>query len=623
MSVLFRRAAVFIGIAVVPSLALAQSGWFWQNPLPQGNALWALATPDVNTSVAVGNFGTIVRTTDGGATWTVQSSGTTNNLFAVSFVDASTGWAVGASEDYRSGIILHTTDGGLTWTPQASPTTNALSGVDFVDAETGTAVGLHGTILHTTDGGATWLAQDSGTDYWFFGVSFVDQNTGWVVGGLETILHTTDGGATWTWQHHSERCCNGLHAVSFIDPLTGWAAGGFFNAYEGEVLLLHTTDGGENWTRQWSEPGGTIDGASFVDANVGTVVIGGRLYRTTDGGETWTLQNNLEYAEAISFVDANTGTAVGGGIERTTDGGESWSLQSSGYYFDFPAVSFVDANTGWVVGSRGAILRTTDGGATWRLQESGTDRYLYGVSFVDANTGWAVGEGPIILHTDDGGETWIRQLIGYSFRLRAVSFVDTSTGWVVGELGVIWHTTDGGQHWYSQSSGTRDYLFGVSFVDANDGWAVGGVSSTPLFCTPSMGAPPGHLNPVIARGRSTASPSSMRTPDGRWAADIHSGTSSPRQTAAPRGLRSMRVPRMAGTVSHSRMLEMGPPSGATYFTRPMAELRGDASLVRPPVSSRRSPLWMPIRPPQWAMEPFSAPTPVANRGRRSFKRGQH
>ncbi len=39
--------------------------------------------------------GTILRTTNGGTTWTSQTSGTTNHLYGVSFTDANTGTAVG------------------------------------------------------------------------------------------------------------------------------------------------------------------------------------------------------------------------------------------------------------------------------------------------------------------------------------------------------------------------------------------------------------------------------------------------------------------------------------------------------------------------------------------------
>jgi len=84
-----------------------RSGWFWQNPLPQGNALNGVSFTDANTGTAVGEAGTIVRTTDGGETWVTQDSGTTSALNGVSFTDANTGTAVG-----QNGTILRTTDGG-------------------------------------------------------------------------------------------------------------------------------------------------------------------------------------------------------------------------------------------------------------------------------------------------------------------------------------------------------------------------------------------------------------------------------------------------------------------------------------------------------------------------------
>jgi photosystem II stability/assembly factor-like uncharacterized protein len=108
---------------------------------------------DVNAGIAVGTEGTILRTTDGGATWARQSSGTTAVLYGVSFVNADTATVVGYDGTTRLPVILRTTDGGATWTPQESGTNNSLGGVFFVDANTGWAVGGGGTILHTTTGG--------------------------------------------------------------------------------------------------------------------------------------------------------------------------------------------------------------------------------------------------------------------------------------------------------------------------------------------------------------------------------------------------------------------------------------------------------------------------------------
>src|SRR6266446_357618 len=85
----------------------SSSQWHWQNPLPQGNNLRGAAFVDANTGTVVGEYGTIVRTTDGGNSWTIQASGTTETLWAVSFTDANHGTAVG-----EGGVIVRTTHAG-------------------------------------------------------------------------------------------------------------------------------------------------------------------------------------------------------------------------------------------------------------------------------------------------------------------------------------------------------------------------------------------------------------------------------------------------------------------------------------------------------------------------------
>ncbi len=191
--------------------------WFSQNPLPQGNILEAVHFVNATTGTAVGWFGTILRTTDGGSTWVVQTSGTTDFLYGVSFTDATTGTAVGTG-----GTILRTTDGGSSWVSQSSGTTRVLFGVSFADATTGTAVGDVGTILRTTDGGSSWVSQTSGTTV-LWGVSFADATTGTAVGDGGTIHQTTNGGSSWVSQTSGTRI--GLWGVSFTDATTGTAVG--------------------------------------------------------------------------------------------------------------------------------------------------------------------------------------------------------------------------------------------------------------------------------------------------------------------------------------------------------------------------------------------------------------
>jgi photosystem II stability/assembly factor-like uncharacterized protein len=116
---------------------------------------------NANTVTAVGDFVNVIqRTINGGASWTLQTSGVGNTLSGVWFTDANTGFVVGGQGSCSPSIstILRTTDGGATWKPQISGTTRAIIGVFFIDANTGWAVGEYGTILHTTTGGQAGAA---------------------------------------------------------------------------------------------------------------------------------------------------------------------------------------------------------------------------------------------------------------------------------------------------------------------------------------------------------------------------------------------------------------------------------------------------------------------------------
>jgi photosystem II stability/assembly factor-like uncharacterized protein len=172
--------------------AYSQPGWFWQNPLPQGHTLNSVKFINTTTGWAVGDGGTILRTTNSGLNWTSQTSGTTHYLNSVSFTDANTGTAVGGI--YRVSTILRTTNGGINWTSQSSGTTNHLWCVNFTDANIGTAVGDLGTILRTTNGGTNWTSQSSGTTIELNCVSFSDADNGTAVGNNGIILRTTNGG---------------------------------------------------------------------------------------------------------------------------------------------------------------------------------------------------------------------------------------------------------------------------------------------------------------------------------------------------------------------------------------------------------------------------------------------
>jgi len=137
--------------------------------------------------------GIVVRTTDGGANWMPAQSLSggfqqPNGGQDVHFADASTGWIATQG-------ILKSTDGGATWTKQET-TISSVRAVHFLNGLIGWAVGSNGSIIHTTDGGTTWTEQASGNSNSLSGIHFADSLIGFAVGNGGTILATKDGGGS-------------------------------------------------------------------------------------------------------------------------------------------------------------------------------------------------------------------------------------------------------------------------------------------------------------------------------------------------------------------------------------------------------------------------------------------
>lgn len=290
--------------------------------------------------------------------WKRQWSGSVT-LNSVSCANASTCWSVGTI-----GTILKTSDGGNTWTKQTSGTSRTLTCVFFTDASNGWVAGDSGTVLRTTDGGSNWYKQSSGTSAHLNLVQFVDANTGWIVGYGGTIIKTTNGGDNWVRQ--ATGMYEDVLCACFVNANTGWAVG-----YD---QILKTVDGGKNWYTQlylsWET---SVRSIYFINAYVGWAVGSyGTILKTSDGGSTWYLVSTASShdLECVFFTDANNGWIVGheGPILKTSDGGNSWYRQSVSGDLYLSSVRFADTNIGWAVGY-GVILKTTLGGMSTRSQE--------------------------------------------------------------------------------------------------------------------------------------------------------------------------------------------------------------------------------------------------------------
>ncbi|HEY0098716.1 MAG TPA: YCF48-related protein, partial [Pyrinomonadaceae bacterium] len=105
-------------------------------------------------------------------------------LYHVDFADDERGWAVG-----ERGTILRTVNGGETWSSVSVPGVQrtTLLSVRFAGEDDGWIVGRGGVILRTEDGGRTWLRQESGTKQNLYAL-FVNKKQNWAVGGDGMVL---------------------------------------------------------------------------------------------------------------------------------------------------------------------------------------------------------------------------------------------------------------------------------------------------------------------------------------------------------------------------------------------------------------------------------------------------
>lgn len=166
--------------------------------------LKAVTISNLNTQrvIAVGEKGTILRTTNGGFNWVnVSISDTTVNFNDLSQkgIFYNTGdifVAVGSG-----GKIYKSTDIGLTWQQKNSGTTNTLRSIYFHTLDSGVVVGDNGTVRMTTNGGETWFTDPyfnspSTRNYRF--VSLVNNTFRTFMAGSDSLFYVSNDPVTFT-----------------------------------------------------------------------------------------------------------------------------------------------------------------------------------------------------------------------------------------------------------------------------------------------------------------------------------------------------------------------------------------------------------------------------------------
>ena len=244
--------------------------------------------------------------------WIEQDSGVDDSLRGICAVSRDVAWASGSGA-----TVLRTVDGGETWTALE---VGGAGEIDFRDVQAFDAdcalvmgIGSPARIFKTDDGGETWrvcYANDH-EDAFLDSMAFWDREHGIAVGdpldGHLLVLLTSDGGENWNRvpaealpaqrEGEAEFAASGTAVAVLGDGLAWFATGG------GAARVFRTSDWGKSWVVDGTpmlqgEPSQGSFSIAFVDAENGYIVGGdyadperreANAFFSTDGGVTWTL----------------------------------------------------------------------------------------------------------------------------------------------------------------------------------------------------------------------------------------------------------------------------------------------------------------------------------------------
>ena len=320
------------------------------------------------------------------AAWTVQTSGTDASLRGVSAVDDRVAWASGSK-----GTVIRTADGGATWTavPVPGEGTTDFRDIEAFGPDDAVVMGIDrpAKIFRTKDGGETWTRtyHDDSPGIFLDGLAFFDAKHGLAVGdpmdGRFFLIATADGGDTWTPLPRDSRPAAREGEAAFAASGTSLAVLGKDRVWlttGGSVSRVwRSEDRGAHWEPAPSALLGDLASAggfsvAFLDERTGITVGGdyraeaasaGNAAVTGDGGRTWIPVGERRpggFREAVAFVPGARppiAVAVGpSGSDLSIDLGKSWAPITGPA--GFHSLSFAKkGRTAWAVGRNGLVAK--------------------------------------------------------------------------------------------------------------------------------------------------------------------------------------------------------------------------------------------------------------------------
>lgn len=450
----------------------------------QNYGLWFF---DSMNGYVTGMRGYIGKTTDGGITFDSVGVGVipTNEWGqSVWFANQDTGFVSTRQSSWTNGRIVRTTDGGVTWTT-VQTYSQGITALWGTNSQTVYAVAVDGTIFKTTNCGQTWSQNVGVAPQYMYSMSFLNSTTGFVAGSEGGIARTTNAGATW---------------IPLTSPQVDWAYFQIKIVSAGEIYLVgdpsflyKSSDLGNSWQTlniiPVTGPSDTFVWYSMDKAGSTMVISGdfGVVAKSTNNGITWS-SNQISYTTQILFdmamvPNTNNLLAVGRQYSMGTrqvffssNYGGNWSTRNLGINMDASSISMVNSQIGYISGTNCQVLKTTDGGVNWTpvtQPYSGTFD-IHTIDFVSPTTGWAfinytAISGGNIFKTTDGGTSWVQQGSNITNAIYSASMIDVNTGYVTlnSSNKPIYKTTDGGNTWFSVTTPLTGITTSVKAIDAN------------------------------------------------------------------------------------------------------------------------------------------------------------
>lgn len=170
---------------------------------------------DESEGIAVGAYGFLFKTKNGGQTWTNHADHMDNpdrfHLNGINQIKGGTLIVCG-----EGGVLFRSTNRGDSWQSVESPYEGSFFSVTGTnDANAALVFGLRGHIFRSDDGGMTWDQIETGTDSTLVSADFYDNGYITVVGTSGTVLLSSDGGRTFKEQTREDR--SGNSSVVFLD----------------------------------------------------------------------------------------------------------------------------------------------------------------------------------------------------------------------------------------------------------------------------------------------------------------------------------------------------------------------------------------------------------------------